>query len=280
VYKFNDLKERMDESLVEEAADQGNIENLFGDLGDDNERDILPPLSPLNPLEGVDLNATAQVAAAAKKRRVINRLPNLNEQYITTHLGQGLDKVNSYFDKVVYKKGKDSEFANLRIVLQQYEYYGQQCYPKLCFQDFTDKVEKLSKKKMIRNSLQDIRNRSKTKDGKEDEDEGANGGSGDEGVNEGATSPLHETDTNGTNDTRNLNTSENIENNTSENLQPTREETPCKTPPTVITEELKELMKEKRLAAIEKRKRKMEEFNNSTLNNSKLNDSNLNASVS
>lgn len=280
----------MDESLVEEAADQGNIENLFGDLDDDNERDILPPLSPLNPLAGVDLNATAQVAAAAKKRRVINRLPNLNEQYITTHLGQGLDKVNSYFDKVVYKKGKDSEFANLRMVLQQYEYYGQQCYPKLCFQDFTDKVEKLSKKKMIRNSLQGIRNRSKTKDdGKEDEDEGGNGGSGnegvnggsgDEGVNEGTTSTLHETDANETNDTRNLNTSENIESNTSQNLQPTREETPSKTPPTVITEEMKELMKEKRLAAIEKRKRKIEELNNSTLNNSNLNDSNLNASIS
>ena len=38
--------------------------------------------------------------------------------------------------KIKFRKGKGQEKDNLKMVLQRYEYFAQNCYPRLCFKDF------------------------------------------------------------------------------------------------------------------------------------------------
>ena len=135
-----------------------NPEDLFGDdLFGDNENEQ-PNENEANDENNVDGGPSTEVpTTATKKHRVMNRLPNLNDVWLTDSRRESIRKVNGYFDKIKFRKGKGQERENLKILLQRYEYFGQNCYPKLCFKDFVEKVETVSGKRSIKHVLQDIR---------------------------------------------------------------------------------------------------------------------------
>ncbi|XP_004206439.2 TIMELESS-interacting protein [Hydra vulgaris] len=132
----------------------------------DEENQLVVDENPVNAedLFGEDLetstaNKEAGVTTAEqKKKRIINRLPPLNQAWLLDEKHEGISKVNSYFKGIKLKSSRGHELANLKVILKRYEYWAQQCYPKLCFQDFVEKVEMLSGKKEIRNFLQQNRN--------------------------------------------------------------------------------------------------------------------------
>ena len=166
------------ETLIDQPI---NAVDLFGE--DEEEIQIIPPLSPnANEDEGTagaDGDATSVAATEIKKVRRINRLPNLNEKWITDPKKEGLYAVNKYFEKIKLKRGKGYELKNLKTILKRYEYWAQQCYPKLCFKDFIDNLENLSGKKLVKRTLQEIRtntipNSEFVEEGADDIDPGVN----------------------------------------------------------------------------------------------------------
>lgn len=134
--------------------------DLFGEDEDETHALDIPPLSPNPDDDENTAPATGDAGdsdAKVKKRRQLNRLPNLNEKWITDPNKAGMHSVNIYFEKIKLKRGKGNELCNIKMILKRYEYWAQQCYPKLCFKDFVDKVESLSHKKLVKNVLQEIR---------------------------------------------------------------------------------------------------------------------------
>ena len=126
-----------------------NAEDLFGeDLG-------------ISSLANKDDNEAVVTEVGRKKRKTINRLPALNQAWLLNEKHEGVAQVNSYFQGIKFKAGRGHELTNLKLILKRYEYWAQQCYPKLCFQDFVEKVEDLSSKNGIRSILQQNRNKSR-----------------------------------------------------------------------------------------------------------------------
>lgn len=221
------------------------------------DNDIVPPVSPdaANADENNEPGQTGEntdnaAAPAPKKLRQINRLANLNDAWLVNPQKENIRKVNRYFEKIKFKGGKGRERKNLEMILQRYEYFAQQCYPKLCFKDFVEKVELASGKRTIKNVLQEIRQ------GRNDIDE--------------ATSDLE-------NDNPNPEENMDIQNPT----QPASPSQPNSTSqpdmpdassvetqqihsPPKMTDDVREMIRRKREEAITKRKQKLEESMNAS----------------
>ncbi|XP_030232830.1 TIMELESS-interacting protein isoform X1 [Gadus morhua] len=120
-----------------------------------------PPLSPGlggddpfgNGEEDGDLSKLADVPAA--KRRTVKRpQPKLDSQRLTSE--RGLPALRNLFGNVRFK-GKGHEAEDLRVVMQKMENWAHRLYPKLQFDDFMDKVERLGSKKDVQTCLKRIR---------------------------------------------------------------------------------------------------------------------------
>ncbi|CAL8381120.1 unnamed protein product [Arctogadus glacialis] len=120
-----------------------------------------PPLSPGlggddpfgNGEEDGDLSKLADVPAA--KRRTVKRpQPKLDSQRLTSE--RGLPALRTLFGNVRFK-GKGHEAEDLRVVMQKMENWAHRLYPKLQFDDFMDKVERLGSKKDVQTCLKRIR---------------------------------------------------------------------------------------------------------------------------
>ncbi|CAL8403825.1 unnamed protein product [Boreogadus saida] len=120
-----------------------------------------PPLSPGlggddpfgNGEEDGDLSKLADVPAA--KRRTVKRpQPKLDSQRLTSE--RGLPALRTLFGNVSFK-GKGHEAEDLRVVMQKMENWAHRLYPKLQFDDFMDKVERLGSKKDVQTCLKRIR---------------------------------------------------------------------------------------------------------------------------
>ncbi|XP_057304508.1 TIMELESS-interacting protein-like [Hydractinia symbiolongicarpus] len=236
------------------ADEPVNAEDLFGEA----DQPLLPPLSPLNDLEGAasegnNDNENNEKTEPQKKRRQINRLPNLNDEWLTNPRMEGIYKVNNYFESLKYKKGKGREQENLKIILQRYEYWAHQCYPKLCFSDFVHKVELLSGKRKIKHALQEIRNNLT-------ENNNNNGGDDEDSTNnmENDNIDPFAGDSNSTGNNILKENNEEVDAGvTAQNVlhaQPPEQQVSPK-----ISEEMREMIRRKREEAIAKRKRKLEE---------------------
>lgn len=254
------LGNRDHEVLADEPV---NAEDLFGEA----EQPLLPPLSPLNDLEGAATeegnndNENNEKTEPQKKRRQINRLPNLNDEWLTNPKMEGIYKVNNYFESLKYKKGKGREQDNLKIILQRYEYWAHQCYPKLCFSDFVHKVELLSGKRKIKHALQEIRNNLTENNNNADDDEDSSNNMENDNID-----PF----TADTNSTGNNILKENNEEVdaavTAQNVLHTQPPEEQQVSPK-ISEEMREMIRRKREEAIAKRKRKFEESMNDETHN-------------
>ncbi|XP_039997278.1 TIMELESS-interacting protein [Xiphias gladius] len=106
-----------------------------------------------NEEEDGDASKLAEVPAA-KRRGVKRPQPKLDSQRLISE--RGLPALRTLFDNVQFK-GKGHEAADLRLLMQKMENWAHRLYPKLQFEDFIDKVEKLGNKKEVQTCLKRIR---------------------------------------------------------------------------------------------------------------------------
>ena len=219
--------------FTEEAVD---VDDLFGDDEEAAEQNTEQ--------QNADNTTTNDPSKAPKKRRIqINRLPNLNEKWLLSN-NPGIHNVNSYFEKVKFKKGRNCEKENLKIILQRFEYFAHQCYPKITFREFVDKVERLSGKKTIKHALHEIRNQTINVNSDNENNENNTDDIGQIFGKENI--PDHDVANN------QAGNSQQVTNNSQENNAET-----ISSP--VITEDMKEMIRRKREEAIERRRQRLEQ---------------------
>ncbi|KAM9318543.1 TIMELESS-interacting protein [Pholidichthys leucotaenia] len=91
---------------------------------------------------------------AAKRRGVKRPQPKLDSQRLISE--RGLPTLRTLFDNIRFK-GKGHEAEDLRLLMQKMENWAHRLYPKLQFEDFIDRVEKLGNKKEVQTCLRRIR---------------------------------------------------------------------------------------------------------------------------
>ncbi|XP_071345845.1 TIMELESS-interacting protein isoform X2 [Trachinotus anak] len=144
------------------------VENGLSDYGGIEEDEAFPPLPPpyspgqggqeegnpfANEEEEGDVSKLAEVPAA-KRKGVRRPQPKLDSQRLISE--RGLPALRTLFDDVHFR-GKGHEAADLRLLMQKMENWAHRLYPKLQFEDFIDKVEKLGNKKEVQTCLKRIR---------------------------------------------------------------------------------------------------------------------------
>ncbi|MED6257594.1 hypothetical protein ATANTOWER_027656 [Ataeniobius toweri] len=108
---------------------------------------------PFGDAEEGEVSKLADVPAA--KRKVVKRpQPKLDSQRLISE--RGLPALRTLFDNVRFK-GKGHEAEDLRLLMQKMENWAHRLYPKLQFEDFVERVEKLGSKKEVQTCLKRIR---------------------------------------------------------------------------------------------------------------------------
>uniref|UniRef100_A0A3Q2NQP3 TIMELESS-interacting protein n=1 Tax=Fundulus heteroclitus TaxID=8078 RepID=A0A3Q2NQP3_FUNHE len=108
---------------------------------------------PFGEAEEGEVSKLADVPAA--KRKVVKRpQPKLDSQRLVSE--RGLPALRSLFDNVRFR-GKGHEAEDLRLLMHKMENWAHRLYPKLQFEDFVDRVEKLGSKKDVQTCLKRIR---------------------------------------------------------------------------------------------------------------------------
>ncbi|KAM6950631.1 LOW QUALITY PROTEIN: TIMELESS-interacting protein [Lycodopsis pacificus] len=91
---------------------------------------------------------------AAKRKGVKRPQPKLDSQRLISE--RGLPALRTLFDNVRFK-GRGHEAEDLQLLMHKMENWAHRLYPKLQFEDFIDKVEKLGNKKDVQTCLKRIR---------------------------------------------------------------------------------------------------------------------------
>uniref|UniRef100_A0ABM5EY45 TIMELESS-interacting protein n=1 Tax=Pogona vitticeps TaxID=103695 RepID=A0ABM5EY45_9SAUR len=103
--------------------------------------------------EGNKLSQTK--GASGTTRRVVRRpLPKLDAQRLVSE--RGLPALRSMFDNVKFK-GKGHEEADLQTLIRHMEHWAHRLFPKLQFEEFVDRVERLGSKNTVQACLKRIR---------------------------------------------------------------------------------------------------------------------------
>ncbi|XP_042071469.1 TIMELESS-interacting protein [Haplochromis burtoni] len=129
--------------------------------------EAFPPLPPPHspgrggqeegdPFADGDEGEVSQLAdvPTAKRRGVKRPQPKLDSHRLISD--RGLPALGTLFDNIQFK-GKGHEAADLRLLMQKMENWAHRLYPKLQFEDFIDKVERLGSKKEVQTCLKRIR---------------------------------------------------------------------------------------------------------------------------
>ncbi|XP_072320746.1 TIMELESS-interacting protein [Eucyclogobius newberryi] len=119
-----------------------------------------PPLSPGQDLadpfgdgENEDVSRLADVPEA--KRKAVKRpQPKLDSNRLISN--RGLPALRTLFNDVQFK-GKGHEAEDLRLLMKRMENWAHRLFPKLQFEDFINKVERLGAKKEVQTCLKRIR---------------------------------------------------------------------------------------------------------------------------
>ncbi|XP_016536693.1 TIMELESS-interacting protein isoform X1 [Poecilia formosa] len=121
-----------------------------------------PPLSPgaaqsqddpFGEAEEGEVSKLADVPAA-KRKGVKRPQPKLDSQRLISD--RGLPALRTLFANARFK-GKGHEAEDLRLLMQKMENWAHRLFPKLQFEDFIDRVEKLGSKKEVQTCLKRIR---------------------------------------------------------------------------------------------------------------------------
>uniref|UniRef100_H3CGP1 TIMELESS-interacting protein n=1 Tax=Tetraodon nigroviridis TaxID=99883 RepID=H3CGP1_TETNG len=100
-----------------------------------------------------DVSKLADVPAA-KRKGVKRPQPKLDSQRLTSE--RGLPALRTLFENVRFK-GRGHEAEDLQLLMQKMENWAHRLFPKLQFEEFVDKVERLGKKKEVQTCLKRIR---------------------------------------------------------------------------------------------------------------------------
>ncbi|KAM4630594.1 TIMELESS-interacting protein [Polymixia lowei] len=137
----------------------------YEQIEDENFPPLPPPHSPsrgggeeeedpfANGEDEGEISKLAEVPTA-KRKGVKRPQPKLDSQRLISE--RGLPALRTLFDNVRFK-GKGHEAEDLRLLMQNMENWAHRLYPKLQFDDFIDKVEKLGSKKEVQTCLKRIR---------------------------------------------------------------------------------------------------------------------------
>lgn len=146
------------------------MENRLRNFPDFNsmEDEAFPPLPPPhspgqggpddgdpfeNGEEDGDVSKLAEVPVA-KRKGVKRPQPKLDSNRLISE--RGLPALRTLFDNVRFK-GRGHEAEDLQLLMQKMENWAHRLFPKLQFEDFIDRVEKLGKKKEVQTCLKRIR---------------------------------------------------------------------------------------------------------------------------
>uniref|UniRef100_A0A3B5KVT4 TIMELESS-interacting protein n=1 Tax=Xiphophorus couchianus TaxID=32473 RepID=A0A3B5KVT4_9TELE len=131
----------------------------FSNLEDEAFPPLPPPLSPGaaqsqgDPFGEGEVSKLADVPAA-KRKGVKRPQPKLDSHRLTSD--RGLPALRTLFANALFK-GKGHEAEDLRLLMQKMENWAHRLFPKLQFEDFIDRVEKLGSKKEVQTCLKRIR---------------------------------------------------------------------------------------------------------------------------
>uniref|UniRef100_A0A3B5KQS8 TIMELESS-interacting protein n=1 Tax=Xiphophorus couchianus TaxID=32473 RepID=A0A3B5KQS8_9TELE len=128
----------------------------FSNLEDEAFPPLPPPLSPgaaQSQAEEGEVSKLADVPAA-KRKGVKRPQPKLDSHRLTSD--RGLPALRTLFANALFK-GKGHEAEDLRLLMQKMENWAHRLFPKLQFEDFIDRVEKLGSKKEVQTCLKRIR---------------------------------------------------------------------------------------------------------------------------
>ncbi|XP_027871766.1 TIMELESS-interacting protein isoform X2 [Xiphophorus couchianus] len=134
----------------------------FSNLEDEAFPPLPPPLSPgaaqsqgdpFGEAEEGEVSKLADVPAA-KRKGVKRPQPKLDSHRLTSD--RGLPALRTLFANALFK-GKGHEAEDLRLLMQKMENWAHRLFPKLQFEDFIDRVEKLGSKKEVQTCLKRIR---------------------------------------------------------------------------------------------------------------------------
>ncbi|XP_037553677.1 TIMELESS-interacting protein, partial [Nematolebias whitei] len=100
-----------------------------------------------------DLSKLADIPAV-KPKGVKRPQPRLDSERLTSQ--RGLPALRTLFDNIRFK-GKGHEAEDLQLLMQKMENWAHRLFPKLQFEDFIEKVEKLGSKKEVQTCLKRIR---------------------------------------------------------------------------------------------------------------------------
>ncbi|XP_054627527.1 TIMELESS-interacting protein isoform X3 [Dunckerocampus dactyliophorus] len=132
----------------------------YANLENETFSPLPPPLSPgqagdpFGNDESVGEVSKLAEVPAAKRKGVKRPQPKLDSHRLTSD--KGLPALRTLFDNVRFK-GKGHEAEDVRLLMQKMENWAHRLYPKLQFEDFIDRVEKLGTKKEVQTCLKRIR---------------------------------------------------------------------------------------------------------------------------
>ncbi|CAL8352471.1 unnamed protein product [Merluccius merluccius] len=135
----------------------------YDQLEDESFPPLPPPVSPGQGGDDLDPFANGEQdgelskledVPAAKRRMVRRPQPKLDSQRLISE--RGLPALRTLFSSAHFK-GKGHEAEDLRVIMQKMENWAHRLYPKLSFDDFMVKVEKLGSKKDVQTCLKRIR---------------------------------------------------------------------------------------------------------------------------
>ncbi|KOC68406.1 Protein TIPIN like protein [Habropoda laboriosa] len=115
----------------ESDGDQGNIQRNEGSDSEDQ--------------EGEEKNAKRRIDPSTSKTHIVrNPVPKLNTERLKGP--KGIHTIEKYFEGFKFH-GKGHEKMDLDRIMKRLEHWGHRLFPKLDFDDFLEKLEKLGNKK-------------------------------------------------------------------------------------------------------------------------------------
>ncbi|ORX82184.1 Swi3-domain-containing protein [Anaeromyces robustus] len=125
------------------------IENIFGfeDISEtDTENEEVTVVENNN--QGENTPANGQEAAAPKRKIIRKNIPKLDSNVLLSE--NGLIKLQTLLSKTSFKRGKGHEKENLSRLINVYQLWGHNLYPRLTFKSIIERTEKLCSEKRLR----------------------------------------------------------------------------------------------------------------------------------
>ncbi|XP_048338051.1 TIMELESS-interacting protein [Sphaerodactylus townsendi] len=136
--------------------EEGNLFDIpdYEHIQDEEFQPLPPPVSPGRDNEEEPVGNEPKDPSGIPRKGVRRPAPKLDAQRLISE--RGLPALRDMFDDVKFK-GKGHEAADLKMLLRHLEHWAHRLFPKLQFEDFVERVERLGSKKEVQTCLKRIR---------------------------------------------------------------------------------------------------------------------------